>query len=149
MQLLGGALIAGGIVSVVVAWFGISGTLDPGKQMPYLVSGGLGGALAVAIGVVMLVSDEHARDRDALAELLDRLDALDAMVSGVEAQLVRLEREIVVQGNGAPAVPAKAPGPRATASLPRVAPEVPARARPQGVRVSRGLGSAGAKQRER
>lgn len=134
----------GGIVSVVVAWFGISGTLDPGKQMPYFVSGGLGGALAVAIGVALFVADEHARDRDALADLLDRLDAIDAMVAGVEAQLERLERQV-----GAPSAPAKPAGARPTAKLANVRPDALARARSEGVRVSRGRGPASAEQRER
>lgn len=76
-QALGGALLLAGIVAVMVAWYGISGTLDPGKQMPYLASGGIGGAALIAIGVTLLLSFEHARDRAALAEVLDRLEKLE------------------------------------------------------------------------
>lgn len=92
-QTLGGAFILAGIAGVMVAWFGISGTLDPGKQMPYLASGGIGGAALIAIGVTLFLSFEHARDRAALADVLDRLDRLEQ----------RLDAEARPEaGNGAP-----------------------------------------------
>ncbi|MFZ6003225.1 MAG: hypothetical protein ACOYXM_04760 [Actinomycetota bacterium] len=77
-QSLGGGLVAVGAVAIIIAWWGISGTLDPGKQMPYLGSGGIGGAALIALGVTLLISYEHVRDRAALAEVLDRLEALEA-----------------------------------------------------------------------
>jgi hypothetical protein len=85
-QALGGAFILAGVVAVMVAWFGISGTLDPGKQMPYLASGGIGGAALIALGVTLLLSFEHARDRAALAEVLDRLERLEQRL-GPEPEL--------------------------------------------------------------
>lgn len=75
-QAVGGGLIALGMIGIVVAWFGVSGTLDPGEQMPYISSGGFGGSALIAIGVTLLVSFEHTRDRDALAEVLAELDDL-------------------------------------------------------------------------
>jgi len=90
-QALGGALVAVGAVAIIIAWWGISGTLDPGKQMPYLGSGGIGGAALIALGVTLLISYEHVRDRAALAEVLDRLDDLEA----------RLDRQLdAAAGNG-------------------------------------------------
>lgn len=76
-QALGALSLLAGVVAVFVAWFGISGTLDPGKQMPYLVSGGIGGAALIAVGMTLFLSLEHARDRAALDSVLDRLDALE------------------------------------------------------------------------
>ena len=75
-QAVGGALIVLGMLAIVIAWFGVSGTLDPGEQMPYISSGGFGGSALIAIGVTLLVSFEHSRDRDALAQVLDELDEL-------------------------------------------------------------------------
>lgn len=75
-QAVGGALVVLGMVGIVIAWFGVSGTLDPGEQMPYISSGGFGGAALIAVGVTMLISFEHTRDRDALAQVLDELDEL-------------------------------------------------------------------------
>lgn len=89
-QALGGALVAVGAVAIITAWWGISGTLDPGKQMPYLGSGGIGGAALIALGVTLLISYEHVRDRAALAEVLDRLEQLEA----------RLDRQEAAAGNG-------------------------------------------------
>lgn len=77
------ALIVLGMIGVVVAWFGISGTLDPGEQMPYLASGGIGGAALIAIGVMMYVSWEHVQDRAALATLLQRLEAVEVALRDV------------------------------------------------------------------
>jgi hypothetical protein len=73
-QALGGALIVLGMLAIIVSWFGVSGTLDPGEQMPYISSGGFGGSALIAIGVTLLISFEHSRDRDALAQVLDELD---------------------------------------------------------------------------
>jgi len=89
-QALGGALVAVGAVAIIIAWWGISGTLDPGKQMPYLGSGGIGGAALIALGVTLLISYEHVRDRAALAEVLDRLEHLEA----------RLDAQDAAAGNG-------------------------------------------------
>lgn len=75
-QAVGGALVVLGMLGIIVAWFGVSGTLDPGEQMPYISSGGFGGAALIAVGVTLLISFEHARDRDALAQVLDELDDL-------------------------------------------------------------------------
>ncbi len=75
-QAVGGGLIGLGMLGIVVAWFGVSGTLDPGEQMPYISSGGFGGSALIAIGVTLLVSFEHIRDREALRDVLDELDEL-------------------------------------------------------------------------
>ncbi|MFP5580095.1 MAG: hypothetical protein ACLGIZ_17935, partial [Acidimicrobiia bacterium] len=41
-QAAGGALVVLGMLGIIIAWFGVSGTLDPGEQMPYISSGGFG-----------------------------------------------------------------------------------------------------------
>ncbi len=76
-QVIAIGLIALGMIGVLVAWFGISGTLDPGEQMPYLASGGIGGAALIAIGVTVYISWEHVQDRAALNILLQRLDEVE------------------------------------------------------------------------
>lgn len=82
-QAAGGALIAIGVIAICIGWFGVSGTLDPGKQMPYLSSGGIGGAAMIALGVTLLISFEHAKDREALGLVLDRLSQLEERIDGL------------------------------------------------------------------
>jgi hypothetical protein len=77
-QVIAIALIVLGMIGVLVAWFGISGTLDPGEQMPYLASGGIGGAALIAIGVTVYISWEHVQDRAALSVLLQRLEEVES-----------------------------------------------------------------------
>lgn len=80
-QAVGMGLIALGAVAIIIAWYGVSGTVDPGEQMPYISSGGFGGAALIAIGVTLLSSFEHARDRAALDAVLERLDSVEAELS--------------------------------------------------------------------
>jgi hypothetical protein len=86
-QAVGGALIGLGIIATVVAWYGVSGTVDPGEQMPYISSGGFGGAALIALGVTLLVGYEHARDRGALLEVLDELDAVRGRLDDLAHEL--------------------------------------------------------------
>lgn len=79
-QALGAALAVIGMIAIIIAWFGVSGTLDPGEQMPYISSGGFGGAALIAIGVTLYMANEHARDRDALRQVLDELDELRTQI---------------------------------------------------------------------
>ena len=77
-QAVGGGLVVLGIIGILVAWFQIAGTAEVWKQMPYLASGGVGGAALIAIGITLVVSYEHASDRAALEQLMDRFDSLEA-----------------------------------------------------------------------
>jgi hypothetical protein len=82
-QAVGAVALLAGVVAVFVGWFGVSGTLDPGKQIPYVVSGGIGGAALIAVGMTLFLSLEHARDRVALEDVLSRLDALEGRLEQV------------------------------------------------------------------
>jgi hypothetical protein len=91
-----------GFIATLVAWYGVSGTLDPGEQMPYISSGGFGGAALIALGVTLLVAYEHARDRDALRDVLDELDAVRSRLESVDQDLQQLIlREATTPANGA------------------------------------------------
>lgn len=67
--ILGAALVAGGLVAILIGYLGASGTLHVGLQMPYLLSGGLLGLALVVFGSALIVS--HALGRQ--ARLLRRL----------------------------------------------------------------------------
>ena len=101
-QAVGGALVALGFIATLVAWYGVSGTLDPGEQMPYISSGGFGGAALIALGVTLLVAYEHVRDRDALRAVLEELDAVRSRLESVDHDLQQLVlRDATTTANGA------------------------------------------------
>jgi hypothetical protein len=80
-QILGVLLILGGLGAVIGSWVGVSGSANTGSQLSYMTSGGLGGMGLIAIGVLLLVSFEHTRDRLTLM-------ALGAQMSQVEEALL-------------------------------------------------------------
>ena len=81
-QVLAGALVLVGLLAIAVGWFGAGGNNDVWQQIPFLVSGGIGGAALVALGVVAYLSYEHLEDRRAVATLVDRLDELELGLAG-------------------------------------------------------------------
>jgi len=76
-QTLGGLLLLAGLLAVLGAWFGISGTNNTTAQLSYLASGGIGGAAFLLIGSILFVSQEHSRDREAFAQLDARIRRLE------------------------------------------------------------------------
>lgn len=94
---VGGLLFIAGFLALALAWWGASGTRDTNAQLAYIVSGGAVGAALILVAVTCLVAYEHARDRQALAELEaglhKRLADLEAGLAGEFAELYR-----VIQG---------------------------------------------------
>src|SRR5947209_5868098 len=70
-----------GAVFIIVGWVGISGESLVAKQMPYLISGGVGGVALVGLGVLFLGTEERRRDRA-------RIDQLEAMVADLHSVLL-------------------------------------------------------------
>lgn len=91
-QSVGGALIVVALVVIAITWFQISGTLEPGKQMPYVISGGLTAAVLCAAGVTFLVAYEHVCDRAAIEELYQRVDTLEDSVQAIARVANRASR---------------------------------------------------------
>jgi hypothetical protein len=78
-------LVLVGVVALVVGWFGVSGTGLAAEQIPYLVSGGLGGVVLIVIGCTAWVSadlQDEWRRLDAIEEQLEQL----ASVNDVDAR---------------------------------------------------------------
>ena len=67
-----------GVVAIVIGWIGVSGTGLAPEQIPYVVSGGIGGLVLVAIGCTAWLSadlQDEWRRLDAIEEHLQHLDA--------------------------------------------------------------------------
>lgn len=76
-QAVGVALIAVGLISLIIGYVGISGTKDTYDQLTYFLSNGIGGAAAIILGSTVLVIREHVADRQAMAQLDERLISID------------------------------------------------------------------------
>lgn len=75
-----------GALAMLVGWFGVSGTPFPAEQIPYIVSGGLGGLFLLGFGAVLWLSADlrdEWRKLDAIEEhLRERRDVMDGVVIG-------------------------------------------------------------------
>ena len=63
------SVLVGGLV-LVIGWFGASSTLDPGVQLPYIMSGGVGGVFFLGLGATLWLSSD-------LRDEWCKLDAID------------------------------------------------------------------------
>ncbi len=79
---LGWVLIALGALVLLVGWFGVSREVLPAKQIPYLVSGGIGGVFLAVLGAYFLGTQEMRNDSG-------RLDRLERMVEELHQALLR------------------------------------------------------------
>src|SRR5687767_11088683 len=87
---------AGGIM-LAAGWWAVGDYSDPGDQIPYVMSGGIGGLFLLSIGVTLWISADH-RDE------WQKLDAIDH-------SLRKLTGEEVAEAPPAVPVEAEAVGP--------------------------------------
>jgi hypothetical protein len=62
-------LVAAGAVALIIGWIGVSGTAYSAEQLPYIISGGIGGLFLLGVGAVLWLS----------ADLRDEWRKLDAI----------------------------------------------------------------------
>ena len=80
------AAIAGG-VALLIGYFGVSGTLDPAKQLPYLISGGIGGLFLLGLAAALLFSADLGATRADIARLQGTVEELNERVAELQATL--------------------------------------------------------------
>jgi hypothetical protein len=78
---VGWVLTGVGALALLVGYLGISREAIVAKQIPYLISGGIGGLALLIIGAVFLGTEDVRRDAA-------RLDRLEAMVERLHAALL-------------------------------------------------------------
>jgi len=89
---------AGGVLALVLGWVGASGTEFVAKQVPYVLSGGLGGLVLLMVGGTLWLSADFRDEWRAL----DRLEAwLSADVGESWRALDRLEQRLSLLESGA------------------------------------------------
>jgi hypothetical protein len=69
-------LIAVGAVAVILGWIGVSGADLPSKQLPYLVSGGIGGLYILGVAALLWLSGDLRDEWSRLGEIKTMLGAL-------------------------------------------------------------------------
>lgn len=67
-----------GFVIIIVGWYGVSGQALVAKQLPYLISGGIGGIAIVGVGTAFVAVDQIRRDSGRLDRLERKVDELHA-----------------------------------------------------------------------
>ena len=78
---IGWILIGIGALFMFVGYMGVSGEALPAKQIPYLVSGGIGGIFLAVLGAYFLGTQEIRNDSG-------RLDRLERMVEDLHSALL-------------------------------------------------------------
>jgi hypothetical protein len=82
--------ILAGAVAIILGWLGVSGTGFTSEQIPYIVSGGLGGLFLLGLGATIWISAD-------LRDEWRKLDAIERHLSGTGAEF---ELAPTVTGNG-------------------------------------------------
>jgi hypothetical protein len=70
--------VTAGALMLLLGWAGVQGKIYPGQQMPYVVSGGLGGIFVLGIGAVLWLSAD-------MRDEWRKLDDVDATLLRIEA----------------------------------------------------------------
>jgi hypothetical protein len=79
--IVGAALGVLGVVFIVIGYWGVAHETLVAKQIPYLVSGGIGGMVLVAVGAFLLGTDDVRRQ-------LERVEQLETMVGELHQALL-------------------------------------------------------------
>jgi hypothetical protein len=112
-QVVAAALAVAGFAALTIGWIGVANKVEVWEQMPYLISGGFGGAMLLGLGVAVFVAHEHAEDRrqrDLLAVRVTQLEnqltaqltwRLDELEMAIAAEFDRLatDRDIRTSGS--------------------------------------------------
>jgi hypothetical protein len=55
-RVLAWAFVAAGAIALIVGWAGVSGTAYAAGQLPYIISGGIGGIFLLGVGATLWLS---------------------------------------------------------------------------------------------
>lgn len=122
--LIGWGLALIGVVVIIIGWFGISGEAIVAKQIPYLISGGLGGIALVGVGAALIGTERLRQDATRLARLEEMVAELrdvllthpDALALPVTTPTTPLAASPGAANNSRPATGSAGGGPVALAT---------------------------------
>lgn len=87
-QPAGWAALAAAALVLLAGWYGVQGNAVVAVQMPYLLSGGLGGLALVILGVFLLSSADYRADRKEVEALRLSVEVLEDEISGLRELLL-------------------------------------------------------------
>jgi hypothetical protein len=79
-------LVVGGVVALIVGWIGVSGTAYSAEQLPYIISGGVGGVILIAVGAALWLSAD-------LRDEWHKLDRIEEAIRESGTIYIQSERE--------------------------------------------------------
>jgi hypothetical protein len=77
---LGWALVVAGAIAIAIAWWQVRDLPNIALQMPYLISGGLGGAVLLGFGGTLLVAQDFRDERVRIRALESKIGELEDVV---------------------------------------------------------------------
>ncbi len=114
LRVAAGVLTAAGVVAVLIGYLGVRDESDVALQVPYFVSGGLGGLALIGLGALALIQYQMRVQARRFIELTEALDEWkDAALAEVRSFLEGAELEVEVRApaaNGARATRARRSG---------------------------------------
>jgi hypothetical protein len=76
------ALVFAGFVAIVLGWIGMARSAAPDEQLPFIVSGGMGGVGLIAFGVGILLVAQIRTERQKLTMVLEVMASAVAAITG-------------------------------------------------------------------
>ena len=77
-RVAGWTAVALAVVVLLVGYHGVSESLSTGRQLAYIISGGIGALILVAVGVTMLISADLHDEWRKLDEIADAIRSGEA-----------------------------------------------------------------------
>ena len=72
--------MAAGGLAILVAWYQVRDLPEVFLQMPYLISGGVGGAALIGLGAALLITQDFRDDKQRLTELERKISEMEDVV---------------------------------------------------------------------
>src|SRR3989442_11346476 len=86
---VGWILVGAGALAILIGYFGLADRVLVAEQLPYLISGGIGGIALVIVGGVILATNDVRRDADRVDAMENAIADLQTMVGDLHQALVR------------------------------------------------------------